>query len=370
MNELKATKRYCAANTKYYKDRQASGEIGHVLRSFKHNENCFPSLTKDNFGHTFSDHKLNLKQYYDIKLIEAKDSNSRAMQKNSNTYIDSVLIFDRDRFNKLLQDGQQNAIMIEFQALYGFEPIGFEFHLDEGTELENGEIKHNYHAHAIFLNYDFNEKKTCLRIMNKDDWRNSQSLLHKHFKHLGFDRGEVKNTNKKVLKEKLDYVRDLAYQVKKLEQTNRKCETKNLMLLNDKLDLMDEIEEAKGRLKTLDTAKEAVKNIAKVLRKKRMYQNIQRLIPKPVFDYFSDMAQIIYKALTGNIFQLEQTSKSLHLTIPTNTQTHNQSIKANAVGLSEIEKSKNEELNKIKLELNTLLVSPPKKTIIKPKNRP
>lgn len=70
-----------------------------------------------------------------------------------------------------------------------------------------------------------------------------------------------------------------------------------------------------------NTAKEAVENIAKILRKKGMYRNIQRLIPKPVFDYFSDSAQIIYKALTGNIFQLEQTSKSLHLTIPTNTQT-------------------------------------------------
>lgn len=81
MSELKTTKHYCAVNTKYYKDSQASGEIGHVLRSFKQNENCFSTLTKNNFGHTFSEHNLNIKQYYDIKLIEVKNSNNRALQK-------------------------------------------------------------------------------------------------------------------------------------------------------------------------------------------------------------------------------------------------------------------------------------------------
>lgn len=120
-----------------------------------------------------------------------------------------MLIFDRETFDRLLREGKQQELeqatidfMTEFKTVYGFEPIGFEFHLDEGTELGSGEIKHNYHAHAVFLNYDFDKKKTCLRKMSKDDWRNSQSLLHKHFQHLGFDRGEVKSTNKKDHKEK------------------------------------------------------------------------------------------------------------------------------------------------------------------------
>lgn len=184
--------------------------------------------------------------------------------------------------------------------------------------------------------------------MKKDDWRNSQSLLQKHFKHfkhLGFDRGEVKNTNKKDHKEKLDYVRDLAYQVKKLKQTNRKCETKNLILLNDKLDLMDEIEEAKGRLKSLDTAKEAVENIAKVLRKKGMYQSVQKLIPKPVFDYFSGKAQIIYLSLTGKYFKLKETETA-------QKSIASQTIKNN-ICLEQNLEMRNEELEKIRNEIRS-----------------
>ncbi len=72
MTDLKATKHYCAVKTKYYKDSQASVDIGHILSSFEHNDNCFSALTKNNIGHIFSAHNLNIKQYHDMKLIEAK----------------------------------------------------------------------------------------------------------------------------------------------------------------------------------------------------------------------------------------------------------------------------------------------------------
>ncbi len=55
--------------------------------------------------------------------------------------------------------------------------------------------------------------------MRKDDWRHSQSLLHNHFQHLGFDRGEVKSTNKQDHKEKLGYVRELIHQIKILGES-------------------------------------------------------------------------------------------------------------------------------------------------------
>jgi len=53
------------------------------------------------------------------------------------------LIFDSVQFEKCLNDGKKNEIeqatknfMNEYKNLYGFEPIGFEFHLDEGTTID------------------------------------------------------------------------------------------------------------------------------------------------------------------------------------------------------------------------------------------
>lgn len=233
-------KSYCAVNTKYYKDSNASGEMGHVLRSFRDNKNTIEELSVNNFGFCFDAEKDIFSSYKD-KLKDAKTSNHRAIQKNSNTFIDSVLIFDRELFDSLIEENRQDEIveatknyMNDFKEKYGFEPIGFEFHLDEGTEISSkhfeelseeeqkeykivhsenlGEetyIKHNYHAHAIFLNYDFDRKKSCLRSMTKEDWSNSQDLLHKNFKRLGFDRGESKLITKNEHKEKIDYVAEL-----------------------------------------------------------------------------------------------------------------------------------------------------------------
>jgi hypothetical protein len=98
-------------------------------------------------------------------------------------------------FDKLTRHEKHRAIkqvtinfMSELKVIYDFELIGFDF-LGEGTKSENSKTKHNYHA--IFLNYDFGKE------MNKDNGRNSQSLLHKYFQHLGFDSGEIKNINNK-----------------------------------------------------------------------------------------------------------------------------------------------------------------------------
>lgn len=240
--------KYCAVNTKYYKDSNANGEIGHIQRNFIDNKNSIESLKKNNFGFCFGDG--NLKEFYDKRLNDAKKANPFAIQKNSNTYIDSVLVFNRELFDECISFGQEDRIieltknyMLDFKEKYGFEPIGFEFHLDEGTvissskfeklsDLEKKEykvlhedsfvpenpdyIKHNYHAHAIFLNYDFEKNKSCLRNMQKKDWSNSQDLLFKQFKKLGFDRGESKLVTKNEHKEKIDYVAELQEKEKEL----------------------------------------------------------------------------------------------------------------------------------------------------------
>ncbi|MDE1222571.1 plasmid recombination protein [Vibrio aestuarianus] len=207
-------KKYCAVKTKYYKNSNASGEIGHILRLFKDNINTFPELTKNNFGYSFNE-DLNLLENYNLNIAKANADlvarNKKQMQHNANTYVDSVLIFNRELFDQMIKDGRNDEIkqatkdfMNDFKKQYGFEPVGFEFHLDEGTEQqeEDKDIKNNYHAHAIFLNYDFKNGKMPLRDMRKKDWENSQDLLHKHFHKFGFERGIKKTLTKKQGKSK------------------------------------------------------------------------------------------------------------------------------------------------------------------------
>ncbi|MCK8120638.1 plasmid recombination protein [Pseudoalteromonas sp. 2CM32C] len=268
-------KKYCAVNTKYYKNSNI-GEIDHVLRNMTINVNAIECLTKNNFGFSFGN--CNLKSHYQNKLEQAKKANNLALQKNSNTFIDSVLIFDSVQFEKCLNDGKKNEIeqatknfMNEYKNLYGFEPIGFEFHLDEGTTidfdkyerldteeqkkyvaLDNPDedftteyIKKNVHAHAVFLNYDFEQNKSCLRNMRKKDWENSQDLLHKHFKKFGFDRGEKKQTSKKDHKNKADFVRELELRTNELVENHSKN-------LQEKNNLLDQIIEHQNDLNRFD----------------------------------------------------------------------------------------------------------------------
>ncbi|WP_213865589.1 hypothetical protein [Vibrio crassostreae] len=320
-------KHYVANNTKYYKHSNRS-EIDHVIRSMKKNENAFPDLTPDNFGFTFDNESLNLKQNYELKLSEAKNQNPSAIQKQSNTFIDSVLVFDHELMHEILksENGQERIeqsiknYMKDFKNEYGFEPVGFQFHVDEGTFYkqkdfdkiedeglkkrmvktvnpetgEDGYLKQNFHAQAIFLNFDKETGKSCLRNMRKQDWRDCQDLLHKHFQEYGFDRGEPKQTAEKDHKNKDEFIKGLKKKIETLEETERdlvlKVREKGIELL-DIYDEMDGIAEDSIRFndtrnKIIDTAKSVVerpkvfnfiKNSYEKLKKTKIFGKIDGL---------------------------------------------------------------------------------------------
>ncbi|SHO54313.1 hypothetical protein [Vibrio quintilis] len=315
-------KKYCAVNTKYYKNSN-TGEINHVLRKMLDNVNSVKCLQENNFGYCFSEND-DLGSYYEKRLKEAKEKNKYAIQNNSNTFIDSVLVFNSEQFLKCIEENKQDEIeqatkdfMLEFQKEYGFEPIGFEFHLDEGTtidadkleELSEDErkkyrpidnpdedftseyIKHNVHAHAIFLNYDFENNKTCLRDMRKKNWIASQDLLHKHFKKFGFDRGESKMTNKRDHKDKEDYVRELELKTTELIQTTSKH-------LDEKNDLLDEIldhQQKLDRFENLSNYAQKIKNFFD--ERPKLILSLEKAFGEK-FEEVKQMAIEIYQALT------------------------------------------------------------------------
>lgn len=262
-------KKYVANNTKYYNDSNMS-EIAHVIRSMLKNKNAFEDLTKNNFGFTFDNEDLNLVQNYQLKLAEAKKQNPSAIQKKSNTFIDSVLVFDHQlMFDLLNSEDEKKQVeqsikdyMLDFKDKYGFEPIGFQFHLDEGTfftekqfnELEDeelkkrlvktknedgeeGYLKQNMHAQAIFLNFNKETGTTCLRKMRKKDWSDCQDLLHKHFEKYGFDRGEPKQHQSKYHKNKDEYLKKLQVEIEKNEELKKDFDK----LKYEYSDILDEI---------------------------------------------------------------------------------------------------------------------------------
>lgn len=318
-------KHYVANNTKYYKHSNRS-EIDHVIRAMKKNENAFSELTPNNFGFTFDNESLNLKQNYELKLSEAKNQNPSAIQKHSNTFIDSVLVFDHELMHEILnsENGKERvqksikSYMLEFKDKYGFEPVGFQFHVDEGTfynqkdfdkiedeELkkrmvktkndetgEDGYLKQNFHAQAIFLNFSKETGKSCLRDMRKQDWRDCQDLLHKHFKEYGFDRGEPKQTAEKDHKNKDEFIKDLKKKIEVLEEKERdlvlKVRKKGVELL-DIYDEMDGIAEDSIRFndvrdKVIDTVKAVVKRPKVFNFIKNQYEKLQKSNVFPKID--------------------------------------------------------------------------------------
>ena len=92
------------------------------------------------------------------------------MTGKENTFLEIVVGFSLEQFEQLekelskeelkkrlteCMEGYLNTLKLNF----GFEPVGFTFHFDEGVlDDETGILKRNVHAHAIAYNYDFQKK--------------------------------------------------------------------------------------------------------------------------------------------------------------------------------------------------------------------
>ena len=66
--------------------------------------------------------------------------------------------------------------MLEIEQKTGFMPVGWKFHLDEGTMEENGNYRLNHHAQLIFMNHDkATGKPRCVSFKNAKEIPYGQS---------------------------------------------------------------------------------------------------------------------------------------------------------------------------------------------------
>lgn len=190
-------KNFVSLNVEYYKNSNASGEIGHVQRVFAENTNSIKEFEKDNFGCGFNIYDVYRETFKKVEEIKGKK-----IQKNANTFIDGVLGFSRDQMIEVMKDPDWKTsfsahieqFMQDVKEKTGLEPLGWEMHMDEGhTNVDTGEFEHNYHAQLIFFNYDFKTNTAPLRKMKerKGDsiWAKLQDVAGNRFADLGFIRG-------------------------------------------------------------------------------------------------------------------------------------------------------------------------------------
>lgn len=203
------TPAYVSANTKYYTASNASGEMAHVARLFAENKNVIPHPQNICW---FDD---NLYQKFQHLLAKAEAAKGKKFQRNSNLFLDTVVVLSRERVDELrsqpnFQANMQSAIQRFdqlFQERFGFTPIGTGFHGDEGhINALTKEFLRNYHFHVLSLNFDFKTNKQPLRNMQKSDWSIVQDLVAEAFSGLGFVRGEKKEITHRNHLSKNDFV--------------------------------------------------------------------------------------------------------------------------------------------------------------------
>ena len=242
-------KNFISFNAKYYKNSNASGEIGHVQRVFAENTNQIKQFAKDNFGCGY-----NIYDRYKEVYKQVEDVKGKKIQSNSNTFMDGVLSFSRDQMLEVMKDPNWKTsfsehieqYMQDVQAKTGLEPLGWEMHMDEGhKDPETGEFKMNYHAQCIFFNYDFKTNKAPLRDLmgRKGDsiWSKLQDVAANRFADLGFVRGVSADMTKAKHQEKDDFIASKQAEIDRLQAELVERQTHMDRALQDNQELLERV---------------------------------------------------------------------------------------------------------------------------------
>lgn len=238
-------KNFVAVRTAYSKRPKALAELdhAHALRNgFTNSANVISPLSQMNFGRYRHGASSCTEAFFLVeKMHEAKIK--KRIRSDFNALFEHVLIFSEELYSALERrngtDRMKNALTILLErysdtihAEYGFEPLGFDLHLDEGhLDPCSGQVRRNIHAHVQFYNYDFKKCVAPLRHLmkkglNEDGQSNQlnpnfsrfQDIAAEVFQTIGFKRGISKNVTGRKHAQKEAYVR------KKLQATKLEIE--------------------------------------------------------------------------------------------------------------------------------------------------
>lgn len=200
-----------------------------------------------------------------------EDIKGKKIQKNANHYLEGVLGFNREQYEKDPEGFREKApkliekYMQDIKEKYGFEPCGFSLHFDEGKlNDETGKIELNVHAHCSFVNYDFEQNKARFRDIQKkyvsdrkfpnEHFVAMQDMAGECFKTLGFTRGVSKQVTKTKHLEKVEFVQN---------KLNEKIE-KIANLENKLIDIKDQ---GKDKIIKLKKAEKQLVSVGKIGKK-------------------------------------------------------------------------------------------------------
>lgn len=276
-------KDFVSLNFKYYKDSNVTGVLGHINRQFKVNKNAYINRTKNNFG----DSGL-ISKYQQLRR-KVEITKGKSIRKDATTLLDGVLVFSLEQFENLEKSLSQNELqealtlytreyMQKIKKLYGLEPLGFQFHLDEG-HIKNKFVR-NVHAHLTFYNYDFKTNKSRWRELKRKDFSKMQDMAGTIFSDLGFRRGKSKEMTKKNHLKKDKYIEQKQNKIVE----NNKTEIKELELQISELELSykQKVIQLKRKFKRLlakiSTYTLNLLNSAEKVEKKSIRKNTEKLV--------------------------------------------------------------------------------------------
>ena len=245
-------KNFVSFNAKYYKNSNASGEIGHVQRAFAKNTNQIVEFAKDNFGCGY-----NIYDRYKDVFNQVEGIKNKKIQKTANTFMDGVLSFSRDQMMEIMKDPDWKTsfsdhieqFMQDVKEKTGMEPLGWEMHMDEGhKDPVTGEYKMNYHAQCIFFNYDFKTNKAPLRDLmgrkGESIWSKLQDTAGQRFEDLGFVRGVSADMTKAKHQEKDDFIASKQAEIERLQAELVDRQTHLDRALHANQELLEEVAES------------------------------------------------------------------------------------------------------------------------------
>ena len=286
-------KNFVSLNVEYYKNSNASGEIGHVQRVFAENTNLIKEFAKDNFGCGYNIYERYKEVYDQVESIKGKK-----IQKTANTFIDGVLAFSRDQMNEVMKDPDWKTsfsahieqFMQDVKEKTGMEPLGWEMHMDEGhKDPVTGKYKINYHAQLIFFNYDFKTNTAPLRkyMERKGEsiWAKLQDVAGDRFANFGFVRGVSAEITKAKHQRKDDFIASKQAEIDRLQAELAQRQIQQDQALQANQELLEAAAVATDQI--LAECNEAI-DILNKREEKRIAENELRETIKNNIEYFTN----------------------------------------------------------------------------------